>query len=230
MNRYWIAACDRVGELSLRERVIVFAAAVALLAAGTDNLLLSPLLEKQKALSARIVQQQERMKAQQAQMQALLQARSESEHSPLRRRLEELRQQLDAQSAAMKAAGEGMVAPSKMADMLEQVLKQDQSVRLVELKTLAPTPVVAERAAAGTPEAGKGEIRPATPVPQVFRHGVQVAVRGRYLDLMRYVAALEKLPVRMAWGEASLDVERYPDAVLRLTLYTYSMEKTWLSI
>ena len=32
------------------------------------------------------------------------------------------------------------------------------------------------------------------------------------------------------WGEASLTVEQYPDAVLTLTLYTLSLDKIWLQV
>ena len=55
-------------------------------------------------------------------------------------------------------------------------------------------------------------------------------MRGSYLDLLRYARALESLPTQMYWGEASLSVERYPDAVLTLTMYTLSLDQTWLTI
>jgi MSHA biogenesis protein MshJ len=48
--------------------------------------------------------------------------------------------------------------------------------------------------------------------------------------LLRYVTALEKMPAQMFWGEANLSVEKYPDAVFTLTVYTLSLDKTWLAV
>jgi MSHA biogenesis protein MshJ len=65
---------------------------------------------------------------------------------------------------------------------------------------------------------------------QIYKHGVRITVRGSYLDLLSYAAALEKLPEQMFWGEAKLSVEKYPDSLFTLTLYTLSLDKTWLKV
>ena len=59
---------------------------------------------------------------------------------------------------------------------------------------------------------------------------MQMIVEGNYHDLQQYLAALEKLPWRMVWGEADFRVDEYPKIVLSLTLYTLSLEKVWLSV
>jgi len=48
--------------------------------------------------------------------------------------------------------------------------------------------------------------------------------------MLNYLAALEKMPAQMFWGEISFSVDKYPDAVLTLTLYTLSLDKTWLTV
>jgi MSHA biogenesis protein MshJ len=47
---------------------------------------------------------------------------------------------------------------------------------------------------------------------------------------MQYLTELEKMPTQMFWGEAGLSVEKYPNAVLTLTLYTLSLDKAWLTV
>lgn len=225
MMRYWIIARDRVGGMSLRERTIVFAACAFVLIALVSELLLAPLLEKQKMLSTQVGQQQERMKEQQAQMQALLQARSDDEHSPQRQRLEQLKEQLQEQIGYLEDRRDHLVAPSKIAELLGQVLGQNERVQLVELKTLPVSSLVEK------PKV-EGAVQPASAggQRQIFRHGVQITVRGSYLDLLRYTSALENLPTQMFWGEASLSVEQYPASVLTLTVYTLSLDQMWLTI
>lgn len=225
MMRYWIIARDKVDALSLRERAIVFVACAMVLVALVSEVLLAPLHAKRKVLADQVVQQQERAKELQAQMQALLQARRDDESSPLRMHAQQLRRQLQEQDDYLEGRREHLVAPDRMADVLGRVLRDSQGVQLVEFKTLPPGPLIEapQGGEALQPVAADGQ-------RQIFRHGVQITVRGRYLDLLGYASALENLPARMYWGDASLSVDKYPDAVLTLTVYTLSLDQTWLTI
>lgn len=77
---------------------------------------------------------------------------------------------------------------------------------------------------------------PATPKPVapmsslLYRHGVQVTVRGSYLDMIDYMASLESLPTQLFWGQAQFEVEEYPRAHVTLTLYTLSLDSKWLKL
>ncbi|MCK9201611.1 MAG: agglutinin biogenesis protein [Gallionella sp.] len=225
MTRYWIIARDKVGALSLRERAIVFATVALVVVSLVSEVLLAPLHAKRKVLSDQVVQQQERTKELQAQLQSLLQAQRDEGHSPLRVRVESLRRNLQEQAEYLEERREHLVAPDRMANVLAQVLHENRRVQLVELKTL-PVGLLMDKpqeAGAVQPVAVDGQ-------RQIFRHGVQITVRGSYLDLLGYASALEKLPTRMYWGDASLSVEHYPDAVLTFTVYTLSLDQTWLTI
>lgn len=227
MKRYWELARSKIDGMSLRERAMIFLGAAFVVVALVNTALLDPLLEKQKALSVQVVQQQEKMKESQAQMQGLLQAKRDDEHSPLRARLALLGRQLQEQDGYLQSRRDRLVEPDKMAGLLEQVLNKNDKLQLVELKTLPASPLV-EKPQADMPQP------PATNLPagqkQVFKHGIQITVRGGYLDMLRYLAALEKMPAQMFWGEINFSVDKYPDAVLTLTLYTLSLDKAWLTV
>jgi MSHA biogenesis protein MshJ len=64
----------------------------------------------------------------------------------------------------------------------------------------------------------------------MYRHGIELTVAGQYLDLLNYLAAIEKLPVKIFWGGLSIDATQYPRSLLKLTVYTLSPEKKWLQI
>lgn len=226
MKSYWQLISAKIDAMSLRERVMIFAAAAFLLGSLLNALLLDPLLNKQKILSAQVVQQQEQAKALRAQLEGLLQARSDDAHSPLRTRVAELKRQLQEQREYVQGRRDRMVEPSKMSALLEQVLKHNQQLQLVELTTLPVSPLL-ERTAANDATLPANLL---AGQKQIFKHGVRIKLRGGYLDMLRYVTALEKMPVQMIWADASLSVEKYPDAVLTLTLYTLSLDKTWLTI
>lgn len=226
MKQYWELARTKVDDMSLRERAMIFAAAAFVVIALLNALLLDPLLAKQRILSAQAVQQQEKLKELQAQLQTLLQAKHDDEHSPLRLRLAELKQQLQAQDGYVQSRRDRMVDPEKMADLLERVLSKNGNLQLVALNTLPASPLIPQAANAGTQTAASASAGQ----KQIFKHGVQIIVRGGYLDLLNYLAALEKMPTQMFWGEVSMAVEQYPDAVLSVTLYTLSLDKTWLTV
>ena len=228
MKRYWELVRGKIDGMSLRERALIFLAAAFVLVASVNAALLDPLLAKQKALSAQVVQQQEKMKELQAQVQGLLQARSADEHSPLRARLAQLRRQMQEQDGYLQSRRERLVEPEKMTDLLEQVLSKNDKLRLVELKTLPASPLV-EKPQPSAANLPAGQKQP-DPQKQIFKHGIQITVRGGYLEMLHYLAELEKMPAQMFWGEISMSVDKYPDAMLTLTLYTLSLDKTWLTV
>ena len=235
MKKYWERIRTVVDDMSLRERTMVFVAAAFVVISLMQVLLLDPLFARQKMLSTQVIQQQERMKELQAQMQSLLQAKHDEEHSPLRERMAQLKQQLLEQDGYLQSRRDRLVEPDKMADLLKQVLNKNGRLQLVELKTLPVSlliekPQGADAAGQTTPVNAPDGHRLADAQKQIFKHGVQITVRGGYLDLVRYVTALEKMPVQMFWGEASLSVGKYPDGLFTLTVYTLSLDKTWLTV
>ena len=114
----------KVDNLSLRERALIFAAAAFLVVSLIDSLFLTPLLNKQKGLSAQVVQQQEKMKEIQTQISSLLQARQDDAKSPQRERIRVLRQQIADGDAYLKERRDKLVPPERMAELLEQVLRE----------------------------------------------------------------------------------------------------------
>ena len=214
----------KVDGMSLRERALIFTAAAFFVVSLIDSLFLSPLLAKQKILSAQVVQQQEKMKEIQAQLTTLLQAKQADEHSPLRGRIQQLRQQLAHGDSYLKERRDKLVPPEKMAALVEQMLKRDGRLQLVAMNTLPVTLFIEEEASDISIGQAVGKER------QMYKHGVQITVRGSYVDLVQYLTALEKLPTRMFWGTAKMKVVQHPAVELTLTLYTLSLDKTWLQV
>jgi MSHA biogenesis protein MshJ len=215
----------KVDGMSLRERVLIFIAAAFLLVSLIDSLFLNPLLQQQKRLSAQVVQQQEKMKEIRAQLTMLLQARQADAVSPQRERIQQLRQQIADGETYLKSRRDKLVPPEKMAALLEQMLRRNARLQLVAMETLPVTPFIEQAADADSVQTAAGALE-----TQMYKHGVQITVRGSYADLLQYLTALEKLPTRMFWGVAKMNVVQHPSVELTLTLYTLSLDKTWLQV
>lgn len=230
MRQYWGKFADKVDGMSLRERALIFSAIAFLLVTLVQVLFVDPLLAEQKKLYAKVTQQQEKMKEIRAQIESSLQARKDDANSPLRQRLGQIRQQLADGDAYLQSRRDRLVAPEKMADLLGLVLSKNGKLQLVNLQTMAAAPLI-EKAADKPEGAGITAANAAAELDkQVFKHGVQITVRGSYLDLMQYLVTLEQLPTKMFWGAAKMSVVQYPAVELTLTLYTLSLDKSWLQI
>lgn len=218
MKHYWELMQSKVEAMPLRERLIMFVAIAFAVIAMTSTMLLNPLLKKQKELSTKLARQQEQMKELQVKVQGFSQARKEDEHSPLRAKVVQLKQRVETQKEYIQDQRNHLVDPDKIASLLEQLLNKNGRLQLVALETL-PVSLVMEPAK----KINSGQ-------KQIFKHSVKITLRGGYLDLLQYLTEVEKAPVQMYWGDVSFYVDKYPDGMLVLTLYTLSLDKVWLKV
>lgn len=231
MKARLIALGNKVDALSLRERAIVFVAAAAAILFVVYSLMLGPLFAKEKALRTQIAQVRNNISGIDGEISAKLQGFSIDPDAPNRARLAAVKADIDALGGKLRALEQGLVAPEKIAPLLETILAANGRLALVSMKTLPAAPV-AEASYAAEPGATAADSPAAgsTPAALLYRHGVQVTVRGNYLDMVNYMNALETLPTQLLWSSAALEVEEYPDSRLTLTLHTLSLDRKWMKL
>lgn len=232
MKRQWENLLARLDALSLRERLLIFAGVVMLLASLFDTFLLEPVLLRQKSLRGEVAQQQQVVEGVRAQADALALESAPNSKSPRRLQLEQLRRELAEGNAYLQSSRERLVEPANMAAHLRQILNKNRRLQLMSLKTLPVSPLLEQ----GEPQPGarketaKTGNRPVVQEKQVYKHGVQMTMRGSYLDLLNYLTMLESLPQQMYWAKASMTVQQYPVTELTIVVYTLSLDRTWLQI
>ncbi len=224
----------RVDALSLRERALVFAAAVAVVGFAGQQLVLAPIYRQQDALQEQIDQQRNNMTGIDAEIAAKVTAYQNDPDAAARARLESVKRESAQLADSLLAMQHGLVPPERMAPLVDAILRANGRLQLVSMRTLPVETISGRAAAAAAPDAA------ATPaaVPadaakapdMLYRHGVEVTVRGNYLDMVNYMSALEAMPTRLFWGKAQLEVEEYPASRLTLTLYTLSLDRNWMKL
>jgi len=234
LMQQWIKLSTRLDAMTLRERAMVFAAVVASILFLLYTTSVEPLLNKQKLLRGQIRQQQNQVAGIDMEIAAMAQGFVVDPDVATRERLQAVQHEIDTTSAGLMAVQKGLVAPNKIAPLLEQLLRGNGKLKLVSMKTLPVTglneavlPAEPARAAAATAASAK-----AAPKPRelLYRHGVEIVLQGSYLDMISYMEALESLPVQLFWGNASLDAQQYPNSRLTLTLYTLSLDQKWIKL
>jgi MSHA biogenesis protein MshJ len=188
--------------------------------------LLNPVLSRRNQLSAQIAQQEDETKAIQAQIQTLFRPNVQDQDALNRDRLKGLREQMAQLDRQFEQQQKQFVAPEKMTAVLENMIGKNRKLQLISLRNLPGTGL---SPGAGAPAGAGGPAR-ADGAREVFRHTVEVSVRGSYFDLLDYLAALERMPQRVFWDGFELSVAQYPQSVLKLTIYTLSPEKSWLTV
>jgi MSHA biogenesis protein MshJ len=210
----WRRIAEKFDALSLRERAMVSAALMVALLALVYTMMLEPQLIQQRRAAGAMLQKQSEMRALDAQVQGLAASRSQDPERARRERLTQLRSELTELEARIVAEEKRFTAPSQMRGVVEGVLARSRGVALVEMKTLAVSTLAAKES--------KERL--------IYRHGLELTVSGSYLDLLAYVRDLEALPTQLYWGALDLDASKHPKLLMKLTVYTLSLERAWLSV
>lgn len=206
---------ERIDNGTLRERVMIFAAAALVLVVALNSVLIAPLRAKQQRLGGEIAQKEKELRIVQTELQRLARGRDADPDARNRARSAELRTQLAELDRQIAAEQRRFTSPQRMRAVLEEMLERNKRLQLLDLKTL-PVKELTVAQAQG--------------VQRVYRHGVEVTVAGRYLDIYAYLKSLEGTPSQLYWGRAEMSVADYPVSTLKVTVYTLSFDQAWLVV
>lgn len=214
------ALAARFDALARRERILISIALIAGIVLLGYVLSIEPAL----GLAQTDAKRSEQLRADLANLSAQMVALGQAVDPDLenRKALAAVQAQLAQGDARLKSLQASMVPPDKMRVFVESLLARHPQVTLVGLRTLPPAPVLDAKADAGAP--------PAAAEPNIYKHGIEIRVAGRYDDLLAYLAALERMPQQILWNKVSLSADVYPRSVLTLTVYTLSLDKEWLTL
>ena len=214
---------DRIDALSLRERGIMFVTVLIVLYFLASSLAFSPLRVRQQRLENEIRVKYEQAAVFNTQTQALVHAATRDPDKENEARLKQLREQIAQMDPRLAGVSQSLVSPRDMARFVEQVLTRNQALQVIKVESLPPAPVDGQPAAK---EAGT-----AVPANQgVYKHGMRIEVRGRYIDLVKYLRALEAMPWKVFWGQVTLEADEHAMSRLTLVIYTLSLHQGWIGI
>ena len=218
--------------LSLRERMLLAAAPLVVTFFVVDALLLSAWSRQNSGLKASLPEQRAEAARVSAQVKALQAQLADNPDAQAKARIGEIERKIAAIDTGLQSSAKQLVPPEHMATLLEELLKRNRRLQLVKMMTLPPVGLLGRNPAGDAPNA-TGQQPAATPQgdsPNIYKHGVELTLRGSYFDMLDYLAQIEALPWQMYWGQLKLDARDYHRPELKLTLYTLSLDKVWLTI
>ena len=230
MIKRWHKLMATYDALQPRERLLIALALLGGIVLIGFTLLVEPAQKRSARAVADIREQKQQLQEMTRQM-AVLQARQLDPVAETRRELQGLQAQLAAQGERMATFESRLVRPQQMASLLEDLVGRQPGLRLLRLKTLPAAPVVEKKlevAAAEGAAAAPAEEKKA--VSALWRHGVEITLEGDYSALVAYLEQLERAGSKLLWQQVSLSADKHPHLVLTLTVFTLSLDRSWLIV
>lgn len=208
----WNQLNDKFTDLSPREKWLISLGGLV----GLFFIILTLLIDP--ALSVNRTQQQQ-VKIESSQQQRL---QSEIEVAQQRLTLDPDRE-IDAELSKLSEQSQtlalklseivgGVLTPSDMAELLEDVLASQSNLKLISLESLPAEPIItAEKTEVG-----------------YFVHPVRIELTGKYFDIQQYMAKLESMKVDYFWRDLHYQVETYPMARLVLIVHTLGTRQEFI--
>ncbi len=221
---------NRFDALNRRERIFVAIASWLFVLFVLDAVAIAPARQDSAALAKAVADKQGDVARLDAELAGLRGRLAQDPDAEAKRRIAALESRVAGIDAALETARGRIVPPERMAGLLDQVLRRNTRLDLVSLRSLPPETLVQEEKSDAKARDAAGQEAHQPQQGMLYRQGMEITLGGGYLDMLDYVAQLEQLPWKMYWGRLELKAEEYPRAILRLRVYTLSLDKAWLSI
>ncbi|HUU71036.1 MAG TPA: hypothetical protein VMW70_00285 [Burkholderiales bacterium] len=218
MKQSWRRLEKRFDLLTRRERGILLGGGLAVILIFGYSLL-DASFARQRVLGTQIAEARAAAAMSKAQSQSMVIQLAQDPDTRARARIASLSDHLRRLDAQMQGINRGLVPPQQMAQILEKMLTRDSRVKLVRLKTLPVSDLIA-----------RDSVKQGVGQANVYKHGIELTLQGRYLDMLNYLDRLEALPWQMFWSEARMDARDYPAVRITVTVFTLSLDSDWLVV
>ena len=206
-------------KVSLREQVLILFCGMAIVVLIMYTSLLEPLLESSKKLKLNGNSAEREITSLTGQVVKLTDKLNIKPNDPVLERISVLQRQIENIDIQLGAQIGSLIPADKMAGMLESILTGSKRLKLVELRSIPPIPLMLKQTEADV-EQKVG----------LYRHGVTLIFEGSYFDIQQHLEKLESLPWQFYWKKFDYLVGDYPTASVELEIYTLSTNKAFIGI
>ena len=194
MKLLWGRLAARINAMTMRERFLLFACVIAVLGGITQAFFISPLIDQQKVLVAEIDKKSSEMDIRRDETNLEIFKRNRDQIFELNANTLKVQSDLASVEREIAALSTNGVDASAISPILKRVLRRSDKVALVRVVQVGTE--FSAAVPAGTQAAN--------------RSGLDITLAGSYLDLMDYLALLEKELPQARWGTLVLKADTMP--------------------
>ena len=191
-----------------------------------EAVLAAPLAAREQAASAKITTLKQRLDQLNESVAVAAAGMSEGMPNQLDR-LRLLRQRVAEGEEAVRVYTSDLIDPSQMRLVLEELIRRQQGLTLISATNLAVQPLFE------TVEGEGGEASAAASsdaAPKLYEHTLVLTLRGGYLDCLKYLETVERLPWHLYWAHMDFATDTYPLNTIVIELKTLSLEEEWIGV
>lgn len=201
--------------LPFRERILVSAAAVLVMALAFESLWWGPEREQAAHAGERIESLEAQKTTLAAELERLEQREALDPDAAVREQLDEVGRRIAALDERLRGQTLQILTPEQMPAVLRDLIGTVRGLRIVGIRSQPPERLV---------ESADDNL------PVLYRHGMVVELRGDYLALLDCVRALEALPWRLYWAGLEVQADGFEPSRFRLHVYTVSLREEWIRV
>jgi len=224
-----------------RERVLIAACIAGFIFSIWLFLLNEPATLSQAKLDSNIATLNSKINSVDKQYKILLESKQVDPDRKLKARIKLAQEHIDDLGKQLQVKMKGLIPPTQMANILEQVLDQQSNLRFNRIQNLATQPLLVKsddlNLNASSPPKQDNTAQTTQPLRTnpltdigVFKHGIEMEFAGSYLETLSYLHKLEKLPWNFYWDAILFDAEKYPASTIVIRVHTLSLNEGWLGV
>ncbi|MBU1438197.1 MAG: hypothetical protein KJ930_12050 [Gammaproteobacteria bacterium] len=217
----WQQYSERFLKLQLRERYLIsYGTALLLLWLGVLYVI-QPMWQMHVQLKQQNRSSLQQTVGLQQQIDEVQQALSVDPDQVLQQNIDKMRTVEQQLLSQIRGVTGRYISGEQMVQLLQDVLNQQQNIRLIALENLPAKAVLLPGANADKTLSDK---------PLLYRHSTRLTFAGPFDGLQQLLQRLEQLPWQLHWRTLDYQVKDYPVAELQLELETVSEYDSYLKI
>lgn len=214
-----VALQEKIDARIMRERVLLLLSILALIFMVWNFTVQSGIDKKNQEDAATLASLASQRAGLQTQVTAVTQSLLNDPDKAKKVQIEQLQKNIQDIETQLQNASHNLIKADQLPKALQDVLQKSQSLTLLEVKTLPARELQLATASAATPDAG------VKTSAGVYQHVVELRVAGSYNQLLQFLLELERLPWRFYWQSLDYSVDKYPNADVKLRVYTLSSDE-----
>ncbi len=223
---------ERIEKFTLRERVIIVVTAVVAISLLWLQFVFDPMVRTEKKSRELIQQSDNEIVTLSSEQAILLEKVKQDPNIVLRRQQEQLTAQIEQQRMLLEEKLQGLIAPSKMVDVLQTVLSATKGLQLVTARNLPvqrfSTSTSSSKSSPGAVAEKNTEVNEdALPL---YKHGLELVIDGDFYGVVEFLRKLESLEKGFQWSMLDYVVRKYPGARVTIRVQTISLDEQWIGV
>lgn len=198
------------------EQVLLALTAVSLFCYLVFAKAITPLRGQQTQLLAQIETQKQQAQASQTKLATMRPEDLEILRQSKRDEVARAQQELAEAERGLQSLRQQLVPAGQMVNVLRDLLRLHKNVQLTSLEKMPVEELVHEESKTENIAASN-----------FFKHPLKLILRGKYLDLLQYMSAVERMPWGIFWEDFTLVSDTDSKVEVTVQLYTISTERTW---